>query len=225
MKRARILLVTILFATLAHAEVKQSAADSFLVAFSEPVTATPAKAYASIAQIQHWWSDEHTWSGKATNLSLKAEAGGCFCERWKDGSVEHGRVIMALPDRLLRLDAALGPLQEFALKGILSLSIKIGDDGATRLDVEYRVNGASASGLDTFAPKVDAMLAAQVARLVRYIDTGNPEQAAVATPAEQSSDARAAMLAEWARQAAAERASDPKKPKTTAPKSHKPIEP
>ena len=215
----------LLCANLAHAEVRQSAADSFLVVFSEPVSATPAKAYASIAQIQHWWSDEHTWSGKAANLSLKAEAGGCFCERWKEGSVEHGRVIMALPDQLLRLDAALGPLQEFALQGILSFRIKSGDDGATRLDVEYRVNGASASGLDTFAPKVDEMLGVQVARLVRYIDTGNPEQPLVATPAEPSADARAAMLAEWARQAAAERSADSKKPKTTAPKSHKPTEP
>jgi len=203
MKRARILLVTILFATLAHAEVKQSAADGFLVAFSAPVAATPAKAYASIAQIQHWWSDEHTWSGKATNLSLKAEAGGCFCERWKDGSVEHGRVIMALPDRLLRLDAALGPLQEFALKGILSFGIETGDDGATQLTVEYRVNGASASGLDTFAPQVDAMLGAQVARLVRYIDTGNAEQPVAAPPPDPSAAARAATLGEWAAQAAA----------------------
>ena len=201
-------------ATLAHAEVKQSAADSFLVAFSEPVTATPAKAYASIAQIQHWWSDEHTWSGKAANLSLKPEAGGCFCERWKDGSVEHGRVIMALPDQLLRLDAALGPLQEFALTGILSFRIKTGDDGATGLDVEYRVNGASASGLDTFAPKVDEMLGVQVARLVRYIDTGNPEQPVVTMPAAQASDARAALLSEWAAQAAAEKSADPNKTKS-----------
>jgi uncharacterized protein YndB with AHSA1/START domain len=217
MKRARILLVTILFATLAHAEVKQSAADGFLVAFSAPVAATPAKAYASIAQIQHWWSDEHTWSGKATNLSLKAEAGGCFCERWKDGSVEHGRVIMALPDRLLRLDAALGPLQEFALKGILSFGIETGDDGATQLTVEYRVNGASASGLDTFAPQVDAMLGAQVARLVRYIDTGNAEQPVAAPPPDPSAAARAATLGEWAAQAAAEKSTNPKNAKATAP--------
>ncbi|MEO7757863.1 MAG: hypothetical protein ABIS07_14915, partial [Dokdonella sp.] len=154
-----------------------------------------------------WWSSEHTWSGKASNLSLKAEAGGCFCERWKDGSVEHGRVIMALPDKVLRLDSALGPLQEFALKGILSFWIKTGDDGATQLVVEYRVNGASGSGLDTFAPSVDEVLGAQVARLVRYIDSGNPE----APPKEEpkaDANARASVLEEWKKSAEAARAAE-----------------
>lgn len=204
----------------AYAEVKQSAADSFLVTYSEPVTATPAKAYAGIAQVQHWWSDEHTWSGKAANLSLTPTAGGCFCERWKDGSVEHGRVIMALQDRLLRLDAALGPLQEFALKGILSFWIKPGDDGATRLNVEYRVNGASSSGLDAFAPQVDQVLGAQVARLVRYIDTGNAEAPVTALVPPKSADAQAALLDQWAQQAAQEQAAKggtPKKPTPAKP--------
>ncbi|MFI4970771.1 MAG: hypothetical protein ACHP7D_11250, partial [Lysobacterales bacterium] len=129
MNSLRFMAVALLLCSItASAEVKQSAADSFLVTFSEPITATPAKAWAAIVQPQHWWSSEHTWSGKAANLSLKPEAGGCFCERWKDGSAEHGRVIMALPDKLLRLDSTLGPLQEFALKGTLSFWIKSGDD-------------------------------------------------------------------------------------------------
>lgn len=199
------------FAAIAHAEVKQSAADSFLITFSNPVVATPAKTYAAIAQPQSWWSNEHTWSGKASNLSLKAEAGGCFCERWKDGSVEHGRVIMALPEKVLRLDTALGPLQEFSLKGILSFWIKTGDDGATQLVVEYRVNGASNSGLDTFAPNVDEVLGEQVARLVRYIDSGNPEAPPKEEPKGQANvdaDARAAVLEEWKRSAEAAKAGE-----------------
>ncbi|HEY0230883.1 MAG TPA: SRPBCC domain-containing protein [Dokdonella sp.] len=165
-------------ATPAQAEVKQAAADSFLIVFSEPLAATPAKAYAAVTAIPVWWDSEHTWSGKASNLSLKTEAGGCFCERWADGSVEHGRVVMAIPGKLLRLDTALGPLQEFALHGILSFWIRTDeDDGSTRLDVEYRVNGSSASGLDAFAPKVDEVLGAQVARLKRLLDTGRPDEA------------------------------------------------
>ena len=218
MNSLRFMAVALLLCSItASAEVKQSAADSFLVTFSEPITATPAKAWAAIVQPQHWWSSEHTWSGKAANLSLKPEAGGCFCERWKDGSAEHGRVIMALPDKLLRLDSALGPLQEFALKGTLSFWIKSGDDGATRIEVDYRVNGASTSGLDAFAPQVDAMLGAQVARLVRYIDSGSAEQPVVAPPKEPSSDARAVLLSEWAAQAAAEKSANPKNAKATAP--------
>jgi uncharacterized protein YndB with AHSA1/START domain len=197
-----------------HAEVKQSAADGFLVTFTSPVTATPARTYAAIAQPQLWWSSEHTWSGKAANLSLKPEAGGCFCERWKDGSAEHGRVIMALPDKLLRLDSALGPLQEFALKATLSFWIKTGDEGATQLSVEYRVNGASGSALDKFAPSVDEVLGEQVARLVRYIDSGNPEAPPVAKPAAKEDDPvkRAAILEEWKKSAEAAKANEANSP-------------
>lgn len=157
-----------------YAEVKQSATDGFFLTYSVSVAASTTKAYADVTQIQHWWSSEHTYSGKAANLSIKPEAGGCFCERWKDGSVEHGRVIMALPGKLLRLETSLGPLQELALKGILSFWIKT-EDSTTTLTVEYRVNGSSGSGLDQFATNVDEVLGAQVDRLRRYIATGNPE--------------------------------------------------
>lgn len=193
---AALSLALLLLSAAAQAEVKQSAADSFLVAFSEPVAATPTKAYAAVTAIPAWWSSEHTWSGSASNLSLKAEAGGCFCERWKGGSAEHGRVIMALPDKLLRLDAALGPLQEFALKGILSFWIRINDDGSTRLDVEYRVNGASASGLDTFAPNVDEVLGLQVARLKRFIETGSADEPATAEPTDAAKNPTAKTKAQ-----------------------------
>ncbi len=200
MKSAVFAACLLLLAVRAHAEVKQAAADGFLVSISAPLAVTPARVYAALAQPARWWSGEHTWSGKATNLRLDATAGGCFCERWKGGSAEHGRVIMAMPDQLLRLDAALGPLQEFALKGTLSFWIRVGDDGATRLDVEYRVNGASASGLDQFAPAVDQVLDTQVARLKRYLETGNPEPPPPA-PAVDDASSRAAILKAWEKDA------------------------
>jgi uncharacterized protein YndB with AHSA1/START domain len=212
------------------AEVKESAPDGFLVTIAATMPATPAKVYAALAQPQAWWSSEHTWSGAAANLSLKLEAGGCFCERWKDGSAEHGRVIMALPDKLLRLDAALGPLQEFSLKGILSFWLKPGDDGGTQLGVEYRVNGASASSLDKFAPNVDDVLQTQVARLVRYIDSGNPDAPAV-PPIKPESEAqrevRASILDEWKKSAEEQNAAPAVSPaapvnKTTKTKPAKP---
>lgn len=179
------MLVSCALAQNAHAEVKQATADGFFLTFTAPIAASTTKAYADVTQIQRWWDSEHTWSGKAANLSLKPEAGGCFCERWKDGSVEHGRVIMAMPGKVLRLDTSLGPLQELALKGILTFWIKT-EDSATTLTVEYRVNGSSGSGLDQFAPNVDEVLGAQVDRLRRYIATGNPEP----PPTEQGDEAK-----------------------------------
>jgi len=195
----------------AHAEIKQAAADGFFLAYSAPLEVTTVKAYADLVQVQKWWNGEHTFSGKAVNLSLKPEAGGCFCERWTGGSVEHGRVIMALPGKLLRLDTALGPLQEFALKGVMSFWLREDDYGKARIELEYRVNGSSASGLDQFAPQVDDVLGAQFSRLVRFIATGDPEDKSkgasdAADGTVRGAAARAAILDEWKKQAEQEAA-------------------
>lgn len=210
--RAGACLALALPAAPALAEVRQAAADGFFLAFSQSTAVSPDRAYAAVAALPAWWSDEHTWSGKASHLSLEAKAGGCFCERWADGSAEHGRVLMALPSKMLRLGAALGPLQEFALTGVLTFWIRYNEDGTARVDVEYRVNGGTASGLDELAPQVDAMLGEQVARLGRYIATGKPD--APATEAAEGADtaaaARAAILEQWKREA--ESAAAVKKP-------------
>lgn len=192
--------------TPALAEVRQAAADHFQLAFTATVTSPPAKVYALLARVGDWWSAEHTWSGDAKNLSLKAEAGGCFCERWAGGSVEHGRVIMALKNQTLRLDSALGPLQEYALSGILSFHLSPLEDGNTEMLVDYRVNGSSASGLDQFAAAVDQVLGMQLERLLRYIDTGNPEAPVVEAPEPDPTrkEARAELIEEWAEEAASE---------------------
>jgi len=174
MRRLAIAFAACAFAPLAMAEVKESSADAFFLTYEGGIAAPPAKAYADIVQIGKWWNSEHTYSGKSVNLTLKPDAGGCLCERWKDGSVEHGEVLMAMPGKVLRLRTALGPLQERALTGILTFWLR-SEDSATTLTVEYRVNGASASGLDQLAPSVDEVLGDQVARLRRYIATGNAE--------------------------------------------------
>jgi len=208
----------------AHAEVKEAAPDHLLIQDSRTVHAPPDKLYAALVDVGHWWNGEHTYSGDASHLSLKDDAGGCFCERWKDGGAEHGHVVMALPGKLLRVEAALGPLQEFALKGILSFWVRGNDDGSTRIDVEYRVNGAAASGLDALAPQVDEMLGTQVARLKRYLDTGNPDEPPQAAEPTPTPDAlRAAMLEQWKREAEAAKAGEaakaaPDKPARAKPK-------
>lgn len=94
--RLLILFVLAVTAAAADAEVKSASSDGFVVAYSQRVERTPAAVFAALPAIDHWWDDDHTWSGSASNLSLKAEAGSCFCERWSEGSVEHGRVVMVM---------------------------------------------------------------------------------------------------------------------------------
>jgi uncharacterized protein YndB with AHSA1/START domain len=179
MRRLCLLLSIVLSAATSavRAEVKQASSDNFLIVHASVVKAPPAKVYAALSEIGRWWSSEHSYSGDAANLTLKAEAGACFCERWKDSSVEHGRVVMALPDKLLRLSSALGPLQSRAVTGVLTFQIKP-QEGGSSLEVSYLVNGASSSALDKSAPAVDGVLAEAVSRLVRYVETGNPAPAA-----------------------------------------------
>lgn len=90
--------------------------------------------------MERWWSGEHTYSGDAANLSFALQAGACFCERWQDNAVEHGRAVMLMRDRLVRLSAALGPLQNKAVNGVLTFLLKA-DEGGTSLTVGYRVDG------------------------------------------------------------------------------------
>ncbi len=157
-----------------RAEVKESGSDHMLIQDSRTVHATPDKLYAAIVDIGHWWNSEHTYSGDASHLSIQAEAGGCFCERWSNQSVAHGHVIWAAPAHLLRLDTALGPLQGMAVQGVMTFSLKPAADGTT-LQLEYRVNGSSASGLDKLAPNVDAVLMEQLQRLQHYAETGKSQ--------------------------------------------------
>ncbi len=179
-----------------RAAVRQSAPDGFVVEQSVRVAAPPEKAWATLVDVARWWSDGHSWSGSAAHLRLDAVAGGCLCERWDGGSVEHARVLMAVPARVLRLEGALGPLQELPVTGVLGFALAQEDDGATRIDVSYRVGGNSGSALDGWAPAVDEMLAGQVARLARTIDTGNPEPPPP-QETESSAEARAAILRAW----------------------------
>jgi len=160
-----------------RAEVKSATADGFVIVHSRRVAAEPSKVYAALPAIDRWWNAEHSYSGNAANLSLKAEAGACFCERWRDGEVEHGRVVMALRDQVLRLQASLGPLQSRAVNGVLTFQLKADDASggkATLLTLTYVVNGASASALDKSAPAVDGVLGEQFDRLARFIETGKP---------------------------------------------------
>lgn len=176
MRLSSILAFTVLSAlpVLGHAAVKQARSDSLLIQDHRALHVTPAQAYTALVDVAHWWNSQHTWSGNAANLSLVPEAGGCFCERWSNNSVQHMQVLWASKDHLLRLQGGLGPLQDMAVQGVMTFALKPDGKGST-LSFEYRVNGASGSGLDKLAADVDEVLMQQLDRLQRYAETGRPD--------------------------------------------------
>ncbi len=149
----------------AGAEVKFAAADGFLIEHRFTIAAPAAKVWDSLQHPERWWPADHTWSGKRENLNLGADVGGCFCERWDGNAVEHGRVVLVMPGKMLRLDAALGPLQEMAVSGVITFALEE-KDGATTLIATHRVSGDAAHKLDALAPIVDQVNGLQFGGLV-----------------------------------------------------------
>jgi uncharacterized protein YndB with AHSA1/START domain len=149
--------------------------QGFISIHRDEVNAPPATVWQSIVQLPRWWSGAHTYSGDAANLSLDAQAGGCWCERWGDGnSVQHGQVVLVQPGRTLRVVASLGPLQELAVHGVLTFTIAM-QETKTILRVTYRVSGAPDAGLDKLAPAIDQVMGQQFKRLKSLAETGKPE--------------------------------------------------
>ncbi len=169
--RAAMAVVLMALAVPAAAEVTASAPDGFTAREVRTVKAAPDAAFTALLAWGTWWSGEHSYSGNGANIVLDAHAGGCLCERWAGGEVAHGRVLMILPPKVLRLDAPFGPLQ--ALPGSAVLTIALTPvAGGTRIAFEMRAGGRAGDAYDKLAPAVDAVLAVQADRLAHVADGG-----------------------------------------------------
>jgi uncharacterized protein YndB with AHSA1/START domain len=166
-RRAVALLLMALAGGPAAAELKQVDEAGFLVQHRYEIPAEPARSWAALGHPELWWPEDHTWSGSRANLSLAMEAGGCFCERWQGGSAEHARVVMARDGALLRLRGSLGPLQEMAVAGVLTIALEATRSG-TLLQVSYRVSGDDSHRLSAIAPAVDQVIWLQFSGLAQY---------------------------------------------------------
>jgi uncharacterized protein YndB with AHSA1/START domain len=163
--RQAMLAVAVALAPLgAGAEVKSATAESMLIEHRFAITVPAARVWETLLHPERWWPADHSWSGKRENLSIEPSVGGCFCERWEDNAVEHGRVVMMMPGKLLRLDAALGPLQELAISGVINIALEE-KDGATTMIVTHRVSGDATHKLDALAPIVDQVNGLQFGNL------------------------------------------------------------
>jgi uncharacterized protein YndB with AHSA1/START domain len=151
----------------ASAEVKLATPGAMSIEHRYTVAAPAARVWEALVHPERYWPADHTWSGQREALSIEPIAGGCYCERWDGGSAQHGRVVMAVPGKVLTLDAALGPLLAMAISGVLSIQLEE-MDGVTTAVVTYRVSGDPAHELDGLAPIVDRVLGMQFGGFAAY---------------------------------------------------------
>lgn len=176
MKKIALGIVALFAAGAARADVVESSPSGFALRQTVQIAAAPDKVYAALVQPAKWWSSSHTFSKSAANMSIDAKAGGCFCEIWKGGSVQHALVVYAQPGVALRLRGPFGPFQGQGVDAALTFSMEA-KNGGTEFVMEEVTGGFMQGGMGDWGKKADGMLAEQVARLKQYIETGSPEAA------------------------------------------------
>lgn len=220
--------LSLLGATPVAAEVTGGGPDSFVSRHEVVVKASPKEVWLALISPATWWTSEHTWSGEAANLSLTPQAGGCFCEKIPEvdepgrftleGSVEHMRVIQAYPERALRMQGALGPLQSEPVTGILTIAISEVEQG-TRIVWEYNVGGPMRYELPVIARAVDGVMGLQVNALAKGLGPvamPKPEPAPEPAPEAEAAEDEAAPAPEKAPAPAAKAPAGPVVPAAPA---------
>jgi len=163
----------------AGAAVKSSSPSGFVIVETASVKAPPARAYASLREVGHWWDSAHSFSHSALNLRLELRPGGCWCETLPGGGgVQHMQVVFVDPGKTVILHGTLGPLIDQGLSGAMTFSFAP-DDKGTEIKVEYAVGGYFSDTKMNWAAAVDGVLGAQLQRMARYIDTGRPDPPAL----------------------------------------------
>jgi len=167
-----------LFAMPLSAEVIDSDDRGFITRDEAVVETNLKETWLALISPARWWSSSHTWSGDAANLTLRPQAGGCFCERIPEdpdpdvisleGSVEHMRVIQAFPEKALRMQGGLGPLQSEPVMGVLTIVLSEADEG-TRIVWEYNVGGSMRYKVGEISKAVDGVMSQQLSGLAKML--------------------------------------------------------
>ena len=190
--RVPVFLTALLLAAPAQAELVTATDAGFVISHTAEIPADRAAVWKMLIAPAQWWSSDHTYSGKAENLYLDAQATGCFCEKLprpadapetqRMGSVEHMHIVYADPQRgVLRMTGGLGPLQAEAVSGVMTIALKPEGEG-TRLTLRYVVGGAWQGKPAELGPLVDRVLGEQVQRLAGKFAPPQPAEAPATKP-------------------------------------------
>ncbi|WP_102795956.1 polyketide cyclase/dehydrase [Bowmanella denitrificans] len=162
-----------LLSQFANAKVQYLSDTGFILENRVQVSTSADKSWQLMVEdVGNWWPQDHTWWGQASNLSIEAKAGGCFCEISGDKQAMHMQVVFVEPGKLLRMTGGLGPLQGMGLYGALDWQFNTNDKG-TEIILSYKVHGTSAKGFAELAPIVDHVQSLQLGGLADYLNSGH----------------------------------------------------
>lgn len=165
-----------LFSGAANSEIVNAGPNGFSIRHvAEAPRSAPPMVWAALADVARWWDPEHTYSGDARNLSLDPLVRGCFCEKLGlYAGIEHASVVYSQPAKVLRLNGALGPLQDFGVNGSMTFQIDP-SAGGSKITLTYNVGGYADRPLSEWATIVDEVLGGQLQRLARFVTSGTAD--------------------------------------------------
>lgn len=168
MKRLLLAVALSALAGSAAAEVSNRSENGFTLSYERAVTAPDAAILAAIGRPAVWWSDAHTYSGSASNITLDLRPGGCWCEALPGGGVKHAEAVLVWPERrMVRFDAPFGPLQSIGADAVLTMTWAEAPDGTgRRLKWTFVVSGPGAGAM---ADAIDAVITEQFGRLADHL--------------------------------------------------------
>ena len=171
MKRLLLAAALSLAAGAASAEVTNRSDAGFSLSYERVVAASDEAILAAIARPAAWWSDAHTYSGSASNISVDLRPGGCWCEALPGGGVKHAEAVLVWPEqRMVRFDAPFGPLQSIGADAVLTMTWAEAADGPARtLKWSFVVTGPGAGAM---AEAIDGVMSEQFGRLAAHLSAG-----------------------------------------------------
>lgn len=164
----------------AIAEVRDAEAGGFTTVNETIIAASRDVVWkASINDVGDWWNPDHTLTGDAKRMSIKAMPQGCFCETFGGGGgAVHLIVTMVNPGVVIRLTGGLGPLGLMGVEGNMTWEFE-DVEGGTRVKFTYAVGGYLAGGLARLAEPVDSVVADALHRLKAHVETGDADSAGI----------------------------------------------
>jgi uncharacterized protein YndB with AHSA1/START domain len=152
----------------AAAEIVSQSADAFSLSYERRIPASHEAVLDALVLPGAWWSDAHTYSGDAANITIDLRPGGCWCEALPGGGVKHAEAVLVWPERrMVRFDAPFGPLQGMGADAVLTMTWADAEDGADRLlKWTFVANGP---GVGAMAGPVEGVMAEQFGRLADHL--------------------------------------------------------